>query len=182
MTAKQAFIRYLKNKGLYGPYVSFYGINKIKHIKDITCGEIYYSLRYFLRSIGADWCWYYARKDFSFDKFAENELIIVNKHRLPREGDIVTAKTLDGKYSFDYVVVDYPKSTFGTVNTVSKSEYDKIKDIGSKNVFYGGWVINTLRLDRICKINGINVDYCDCYELRDQRVYNVLGNLNKYDE
>lgn len=181
MTARQAFIRYLKNKGLYGPYINFYGINKIK--KSLTCNEIFYSLRYFLRSIGADWCWYYTRQDASFDTFAENELINVNKSRLPREGDIVTAKTLDGKYSFDYVVVDYPKSTFGTVSTVSKSEYDKIKDIGSKNVFYGGWVINTLSLDRICKINGINVDYCDCYELRDQRVYNVLGNfLKKYGE
>jgi hypothetical protein len=175
MTARQAFIRYLKNKGLFGPYINFYGVNKIK--ENLTCNEIFYSLVYFLRNIGASRCWYYARQDASFNTFAENELIIVNKRRLPREGDIVTAKTLDGKYSFDYVVVDYPKPTFGTVNAVSKSQYDKVKEKGSQNVFYGGWVYSTLKLDRICKLNGINVDYDDCYELRDQRVYNVLGNF-----
>lgn len=174
MTARQAFIRYLKNKGLFGPYINFYGINRISD--GLTCSEIFYSLVYFLRSIGASRCWLYARQDPSFNTFAENELIIVNKRRLPRDGDIVTAKTLDGKYSFDYVVVDYPKPTFGTVNAVSKSQYDKVKGKGSQNVFCGGWAYSTLKLDRICKLNGINVDYDDCYELRDQRVYNVIEN------
>lgn len=175
MTVKQAVLRYLKNKGLYGPLINFYKIPKINN--GLTASELFYITRYFLRKIGAGNFWYYAKRDCTFNDFAENEIIFKQNIKMPKEGDVITVKTLDGKYTFDYIVVNRPKTVFGCVSAVSEKEYNFLKNKESKNIYYGGFSYNLINLDRILKVNKkdvcYNVDFC---ELRDNRIYNILSN------
>lgn len=178
MTVKQAFLRYLKNKGLYGPLINFYNI--LKFPNNLAVSELFYITRYFLRKIGAEDCWYYAKRECTFYDFAENELKFKQNIKMPKEGDVISVKTLDGKYTFDYIVVNCPRSVFGCVPAVSENEYNFLKNKESKNIYYGGFSYNLINLDRILKVNKkdfcYNIDFC---ELRDNRVYNILNNYFK---
>ena len=175
MTVKQAVLRYLKNKGIYGPLINFYNISKITN--GLTASELFYITKYFLRKMGAENCWYYSKRDCTFNDFAENEIIFKRNSKTPEEGDVISVKTLDGKYTFDYIVIDKPKSNFGFVNAVTESEYNFFKDKESKNIFYGSCSYNSIKLDRIFKINKKDVCYnSNCYELRNNSVYNILSN------
>jgi hypothetical protein len=175
MTVKQAFLRYLKNKGLYGPLINFYKFTKIPN--SLVVSELFYMTRYFLRKIGAEDCWYYAKRECTFYDFADNELKFNQNIKMPKEGDVISVKTLDGKYTFDYIVVNRPKTVFGCVSAVSEKEYNFLKNKESKNIYYGGFSYNLINLDRILKVNKkdvcYNVDFC---ELRDNRIYNILSN------
>lgn len=177
MTVKQAVLRYLKNKGLYGPLINFY---KFKGLKNLSGSELFYLTKYFLRKIGATECWYYAKRECMFDDFTEKEIIFKRKNKTPEEGDVISVKTLDGKYTFDYIVVDYPKPSFGFVTAVTENEYNFFKNKKSKNIYYGAGLYNSIKLDRISKLNKkdvcYNIDFC---ELRDDRVYNILNNYFK---
>ena len=178
MTVKQAVLRYLKNKGLYGPLINFYKIQKVNN--GLTASELFYITKYFLRKIGAECCWYYSKRECSFNDFAENEIIFKQNIKMPKEGDVISVKTLDGKYTFDYVVVDYPKPSFGFVTAITENEYNFFKNKESKNIYYGACLYNSIKLDRILKINKkdvcYNIDFC---ELRDNRAYNILNNYFK---
>lgn len=178
MTVKQAVLRYLKNKGIYGPLINFYKLSNIHN--GLTASDLFYITKYFLRKIGAEDCWYYARRDCTFDDFAENEIIFKRNIKMPKEGDVISVKTLDGKYTFDYIVVDYPKPSFGFVTAVTENEYDFFKNKESKNIFYGASLYNSIKLDRILKLNKkdvcYNIDFC---ELRDNRAHNILNNYFK---
>ena len=178
MTVKQAVLRYLKNKGLYGPLINFYKFTKIPN--SLVVSELFYMTRYFLRKIGAEDCWYYAKRECTFYDFAENELKFNQNIKMPKEGDVISVKTLDGKYTFDYIVVNCPRSVFGCVPAVSENEYNFLKNKESKNIYYGGFSYNLINLDRILKVNKkdfcYNIDFC---ELRDNRVYNILNNYFK---
>ena len=176
MTATQAFLRYLKNKGIYGPMLNFYHV--IRFRKNITCEELYYILVHFLRYSGNAHRWFYTRRGIcSFERFIECEFATVNNSKLPKEGDTITVKTLDGKYSFDYIVIDYPAPKFRHVNAVSVKEYNKFKNRGSQNVFLGYPPYTSIQLSRISKLNGKDVNYEDCWELKDQRVYDIFSDL-----
>ena len=178
MTVKQAVLRYLKNKGIYGPLINFYNISKFTN--GVTASELFYITKYFLRRIGAEDCWYYSKRECTFDDFVENEIIFKRNIKMPKEGDVISVKTLDGKYTFDYIVVDYPKPSFGFVTAVTENEYNFFKNKESKNIYYGVGLYNSIKLDRILKLNKkdvcYNIDYC---ELRNNRVYNILNNYFK---
>jgi hypothetical protein len=178
MTVKQAILRYLKNKGLYGPLISFYKITNISN--NLSASEIFYMAKYFLRKMGAEDCWYYSKRECTFDDFVENEIIFKRNIKMPKEGDVISVKTLDGKYTFDYIVVDYPKPSFGFVTAVTENEYNFLKNKESKNIYYGVGLYNSIKLDRILKLNKkdvcYNIDFC---ELRNNRVYNILNNYFK---
>jgi hypothetical protein len=178
MTVKQAVLRYLKNKGLYGPLISFYKITNISN--NLSASEIFYMAKYFLRKMGAEDCWYYSKRECTFDDFVENEIIFKRNIKMPKEGDVISVKTLDGKYTFDYIVVDYPKPSFGFVTAVTENEYNFFKNKESKNIYYGVGLYNSIKLDRILKLNKkdvwYNIDFC---ELRNNRVYNILNNYFK---
>jgi hypothetical protein len=178
MTVKQAVLRYLKNKGLYGPLISFYKITNISN--NLSASEIFYMAKYFLRKMGAEDCWYYSKRECTFDDFVENEIIFKRNIKMPKEGDVISVKTLDGKYTFDYIVVDYPRPSFGFVTAVTENEYNFFKNKESKNIYYGAGLYNSIKLDRILKLNKkdvwYNIDFC---ELRNNRVYNILNNYFK---
>jgi hypothetical protein len=178
MTVKQAILRYLKNKGLYGPLISFYKITNISN--NLSASEIFYMAKYFLRKMGAEDCWYYSKRECTFGDFVENEIIFKRNIKMPKEGDVISVKTLDGKYTFDYIVVDYPKPSFGFVTAVTENEYNFLKNKESKNIYYGVGLYNSIKLDRILKLNKkdvcYNIDFC---ELRNNRVYNILNNYFK---
>ena len=178
MTVKQAILRYLKNKGLYGPLISFYKITNISN--NLSASEIFYMAKYFLRKMGAEDCWHYTRRECTFENFVAKEITFKQNIKMPKEGDVISVKTLDGKYTFDYIVIDKPKSNFGFVNAVTESEYNFFKDKESKNIFYGSCSYNSIKLDRIFKINKKDVCYnSNCYELRNNSVYNILSNYFK---
>lgn len=178
MTVKQAFLRYLKNKGLYGPLINFYKFTKIPN--SLLVSELFFMTKYFLRKIGAEDCWYYSKRECTFYDFAENELKFNQNIKMPKEGDVISVKTLDGKYTFDYIVVNCPRSVFGCVPAVSENEYNFLKNKESKNIYYGGFSYNLINLDRILKVNKkdvcYNINFC---ELRNNRVYNILNNYFK---
>ena len=172
MTLKQAFKRYLKNKGLYGPLINH--INAEYHMKNfgkLSECDLYYYLCYYLRSNGFQNSWEYTRKRISFEEFSRQAF----KHNfgIPQQGDLITVKTPDGKYSFDYEVVNYGPPRFGCVNALTPKQK---RDEGK--IIYPSYEHTIIRLDRIDKVNGIPVNYKDGWELRDQRVYNVLQNNN----
>lgn len=175
MTVKQAILRYLKNKGLYGPLISFYKITNISN--NLSASEIFYMAKYFLRKMGAEDCWHYTRRECTFENFVAKEITFKQNIKMPKEGDVISVKTLDGKYTFDYVVVDYPKPSFGFVTAVTENEYNFFKNKKSENIYYGAGLYNSIKLDRILKLNKkdvcYNIDFC---ELRDNRAYNILSN------
>ena len=178
MTVKQAILRYLKNKGLYGPLISFYKITNISN--NLSASEIFYMAKYFLRKMGAEDCWYYTRRECTFENFVAKEITFKQNIKMPKEGDVISVKTLDGKYTFDYIVVNCPRPVFGCVPAVSENEYNFLKNKESKNIYYGGFSYNLINLDRILKVNKkdvcYNINFC---ELRNNRVYNILNNYFK---
>lgn len=154
MTIKKAFIRYLKDKGLYGFLVNKIPFHRLFIFNKEQIENLYYYLCYKLREEGLGNCWIYSRNNKTFCYFIEKELFI--NEQMPKYGDTVSATTIDGKYEFEYSVVGM--------------------DGGERVLLEGG---QTIYLERVSKINGKKVDYKNKWELRNVRVFNVIENYLK---
>lgn len=138
MTFKQLLIRYLKEMGGYSA-VSIES-NRF-HIKRIDSKDIISLFEY-----ARVYSYLLYRRYHNVYEFIS--AVAVNEIKI-KKGDIVEAKTQDGKYVFSYVVNDVWYSNFSVI---------------TEN---GG----TISLYRITSINGEPYDFNNCWEFKNKNAF-----------
>ena len=145
MTLKNAFYRYLKERGLFGVFISVMRLSYInpsrKKFEDLfynfdTLCRYHYGINVFPDK-------YYYVGNFIKD-WIENKGVVEIK-----KGDNISVKTLEGKYTYEYTVID----VFATDNKVTVAESNGCRFLD-------------IYLDRIDSVNGKKVDFVNGWQLK----------------
>ena len=152
MTLKQLFKRYLKEKNYYGTLVLFmkmyYGFNIVrcrKALESCTSTDLFWYACSMAKQYRLNW--YYKNK--SLFEFVQDWCEF--KDEIKR-GDILTVKTLEGKYEYEYVAYD-----------VWLSRMEVETDTHS-----------FIKLERISKINGKECNYANNWKFKKE-----VNNIHK---
>lgn len=140
MTLKQLLLRYLKEKGFYSilsekAYSSLV-INNIKNGK-----ESFYLANFIIVLSNSmkcyEWRKYQSNPLKFFNEWARNEYSV-------KSGDTITVNTIDGKYSYDFIVIGVNEYTLSVL-------------------LENG---NTIDLDRIIAVNGKPTDFLNSWHFK----------------
>ena len=143
MTCKQVFKRYLKEIGYYGALLNFissniYGAQKCRRIIDeCEVEDLYLWTINMFRYYSLHW---------HYDKRILYELItdLCENNFEIKEGDILTIKTQDGKYEYEYTALIFWRSMMKVETTDHR--------------FF--------KIGRISKINGRDCNYDNCWKFK----------------
>ncbi len=152
MTLKQLFKRYLKEKNYYGTLVRFmnryYGFSMVrcrKALESCTSTDLFWYVCSMTKEYRLNW--YYQNK--SLFEFVQDWCEF--KDEIKR-GDILTVKTLEGKYEYEYVAYDV---------WFSRMEVETDKH-------------SFIKLERISKINGKECNYANNWKFKRE-----VNNIHK---
>ena len=141
MTLKQLFKRYLKEKNFYGALIEYlkqrynvdnYRCNKI--IEHCSVEDLFWHTGKMTHYNNIKW-YYYNKVLYDFVNdwcFLENEI---------KKGDVLTAKTTDGKYEFEYIAQKLWLTKMEVeTDTHCFIKLERISKINGKECNYtGGW-------------------------------------------
>lgn len=145
MTLKNAFYRYLKERGLFGVFISVMRLSHINPSKK-KFDDLFYKFDSLCRynyglNIFPDK--YYYVGNFIKD-WMENKGVAEIK-----KGDTISVKTLEGKYTYNYIVID----VFAAENKITIAEPN-------------GRRFSDIPLERIDSVNGKKVDFINGWTLK----------------
>ena len=145
MTLKNAFFRYLKERGLFGVFISVMRLGRINPSRK-KFEDLFYNFDGLCRyhygfNVFSDK--YYYVGNFIKD-WMENKGIVEIK-----KGDKISVKTLEGKYTYEYIVID----VFAAENKITIAEPN-------------GMRFSDIPLERIDSVNGKKVDFINGWRLK----------------
>lgn len=151
MTLKQLFKRYLKEKGLYGALVEYikqyYCIDYnrcLKHIENSSVGDLFWFTGKMTNCYHIKW-YYYNKTLYDFVK----DWCVFEKEI--KRGDVLTVKTIEGKYEFKYIALDLWLTRMEVeTDTHCFIKLERISKVNGKECNYAkGWAfkkdINNIR-------------------------------------
>ena len=138
MTLKQLVLRYIKDKGLFSKISGYH-----RYYKIMTAEELFMLFSYTCRLYSVPFGYSDTRE--SFMRFLSDWAVNESLKELDnlRVGDLIGVKTKEGKYSYVFKFVGFPRA-----NTIYVDNFQEIN------------------IDRICSINGKKVTICNGWKFK----------------